>query len=317
MKSNLVFRFGGESLLTSEKMSSELQRNGIFFLQRLARATGIVLATQGAGMVLYPRMKRLFSISCIGSIVLLSSCTLTQQQAPLSTEDAAAQSRAASELDAALIKEEIRLIKEAREEEKRRAREEAEQKAREEAEEKAREEAEARAEAEERAREEADEQARKGAEAEAAAEELAGIEAEAKEESSESDRIPQLLNNRSKHKEQAETVITPTAEQQEAARALLASQSKPKTKKTTAEEHATPPAPQEPEVTSQQEEFQLPGSEIGGGLRTRRFAPPEEAISRDDDDTPLPNSVELRGLRSPVMKGNLPMNIDGKIIKED
>ncbi|MBQ9830130.1 MAG: hypothetical protein IJO38_07290, partial [Akkermansia sp.] len=83
-------------------------------------------------------MKRLFPISCIGSIVLLSSCTLTQQQAPLSAEDAAAQSRAASELDAALIQEEIRLIKEAREEEKRRAREEAEQKAREEAEEKAR-----------------------------------------------------------------------------------------------------------------------------------------------------------------------------------
>ena len=31
MKIKLVFRFGGESLLTSDKMSSELQRNGIFF----------------------------------------------------------------------------------------------------------------------------------------------------------------------------------------------------------------------------------------------------------------------------------------------
>ena len=31
MKSNLVFRFGGESLLISDKMSSELQRNGVFF----------------------------------------------------------------------------------------------------------------------------------------------------------------------------------------------------------------------------------------------------------------------------------------------
>ena len=66
-----------------------------------------------------------------------------------------------------------------------------------------------------------------------------------------------------------------------------------------------------------QEEVQLPGSELSGGLRTRRFAPPEEAISRDDNDEPLPNTVEMRGLRSPVMKGNLPMNIDGKIIKED
>ena len=306
-------------------MSRELQRNGIFFLQRLARATGIVLATQGAGMVLYPRMKRLFPISCIGSIILLSSCTLTQQQAPLSAEDAAAQSRAASELDAALIQEEIRLIKEAREEEKRRAREEAEQKAREEAEEKAREEAEARAEAEERAREEAEaraaeeERAREEAEARAAEEERAREEAEARaaeeertrtdaEEQQEAgnDRTPQLLSSRRKQKAEEE-IITPTAEQQEAARKMLAEQAvKNQDKKKAA-----------PVTEHEQEEVQLPGSELRGGLRTRRFAPPEEAISRDDNDEPLPNSVELRGLRSPVMKGNLPMNIDGKIIKED
>ena len=280
-------------------MSRELQRNGIFFLQRLARATGIVLATQGAGMVLYPRMKRLFPISCIGSIILLSSCTLTQQQAPLSAEDAAAQSRAASELDAALIEEEIRLIKEAREEEKRRAREEAEQKAREEAEEKAREEAEARAEAEERAREEA--------EARAAEEERARTDAEEQQEAG-NDRTPQLLSSRRKQKAEEE-IITPTAEQQEAARKMLAEQAvKNQNKK-----KAAPVTEHEQE----EEEVQLPGSELRGGLRTRRFAPPEEAISRDDNDEPLPNSVELRGLRSPVMKGNLPMNIDGKIIKED
>ena len=292
-------------------MSRELQRNGIFFLQRLARATGIVLATQGAGMVLYPRMKRLFPISCIGSIILLSSCTLTQQQAPLSAEDAAAQSRAASELDAALIEEEIRLIKEAREEEKRRAREEAEQKAREEAEEKAREEAEARAEAEERAREEAEaraaeeERAREEAEARAAEEERARTDAEEQQEAG-NDRTPQLLSSRRKQKAEEET-ITPTAEQQEAARKMLAEQAvKDQGKKKAA-----------PVTEHEQEEVQLPGSELRGGLRTRRFAPPEEAISRDDNDEPLPNSVELRGLRSPVMKGNLPMNIDGKIIKED
>ena len=280
-------------------MSRELQRNGIFFLQRLARATGIVLATQGAGMVLYPRMKRLFPISCIGSIILLSSCTLTQQQAPLSAEDAAAQSRAASELDAALIEEEIRLIEEAREEEKRRAREEAEQKAREEAEEKAREEAEARAEAEERAREEA--------EARAAEEERAREDAEEQQEAG-NDRTPQLLSSRRKQKAEEE-IITPTAEQQEAARKMLAKQAV----KNQGKKKAAPVTEHEQE----EEEVQLPGSELRGGLRTRRFAPPEEAISRDDNDEPLPNSVELRGLRSPVMKGNLPMNIDGKIIKED
>ena len=294
-------------------MSRELQRNGIFFLQRLARATGIVLATQGAGMVLYPRMKRLFPISCIGSIILLSSCTLTQQQAPLSAEDAAAQSRAASELDAALIEEEIRLIKEAREEEKRRAREEAEQKAREEAEEKAREEAEARAEAEERAREEAEaraaeeERAREEAEARAAEEERARTDAEEQQEAG-NDRSPQLLSSRRKQKAEEET-ITPTAEQQEAARKMLAEQAV----KNQDKKKAAPVTEHEQE----EEEVQLPGSELRGGLRTRRFAPPEEAISRDDNDEPLPNSVELRGLRSPVMKGNLPMNIDGKIIKED
>lgn len=302
-------------------MSRELQRNGIFFLQRLARATGIVLATQGAGMVLYPRMKRLFPISCIGSIVLLSSCTLTQQQAPLSAEDAAAQSRAASELDAALVQEEIRLIKEAREEEKRRAREEAEQKAREEAEEKAREEAEekareeakARAEAEERAREEAEaraaeeERAREEAAARAAEEERARTAAEEQQEAG-NDRTPQLLSSRRKQKAEEET-ITPTAEQQEAARKMLAEQAV----KNQDKKKAAPVTEHEQE----EEEVQLPGSELRGGLRTRRFAPPEEAISRDDNDEPLPNSVELRGLRSPVMKGNLPMNIDGKIIKED
>lgn len=302
-------------------MSRELQRNGIFFLHRLARATGIVLATQGAGMLLYTRMKRLFPISCMGSILLLSSCTLTRQQAPLTAEDAAAQSRAASELDAALIIEEERLFKEAREEEKRRAREEAEQKAREEAEEKAREEAVAKAEAEERAREEAEERAREEAEekareeakAKAEAEERAREKAEAQareaEQEAEKSRTPQLLSSRRKQKAQDE-IITPTAEQQEAARKMLAEQAaKPKAVKK--------PAPVSIAEDEEQEEVQLPGSALSGGLRTRRFAPPEEAVSRDDHDEPLPNSVELRGLRSPVMKGNLPMNIDGKIIKED
>lgn len=104
--------------------------------------------------------------------------------------------------------------------------------------------------------------------------------------------------------------IAPTPEQQETARKMLEKEAAPAPRK------KTEPAPV-PEPAPVRDELQLPGSELRGGLRTRRFAPPEEAISRDDDDEPLPNSVELRGLRSPVMKGSLPMNIDGKIIKED
>ena len=52
-------------------------------------------------------------------------------------------------------------------------------------------------------------------------------------------------------------------------------------------------------------------------VRKLRVSLAEEAISRENDDEPMPNSVELRGLRSPVMKGNLPMNIDGKINKDN
>lgn len=55
---------------------------------------------------------------------------------------------------------------------------------------------------------------------------------------------------------------------------------------------------------------------IPGGLRMRRFAPPEEAVSSSDEAEPAPNSVELHGFRSPSLKGGkLPMNINGKINK--
>lgn len=57
---------------------------------------------------------------------------------------------------------------------------------------------------------------------------------------------------------------------------------------------------------------------IPGGLRMGRFAPPEEAISSDENDAPAPNSVELHGFRSPNLKGGkLPMNINGKINKPE
>ena len=141
-------------------------------------------------------------------------------------------------------------------------------------------------------------------------------------------RTPQLLSSRRRAKadtaapapeteapretedEKPAEEIAPTPEQQEAARKMLEQEAAPAPRKKAA------PAPV-PEPAPVRDELQLPGSELRGGLRTRRFAPPEEAISRDDNDEPLPNSVELRGLRSPVMKGRLPMNIDGKIIKED
>ncbi len=56
---------------------------------------------------------------------------------------------------------------------------------------------------------------------------------------------------------------------------------------------------------------------IPGGLRMRRFAPPEEAVSSSDEIAPTPNSVELHGFRSPSLKGGkLPMNINGKINKD-
>lgn len=56
------------------------------------------------------------------------------------------------------------------------------------------------------------------------------------------------------------------------------------------------------------------------GLRLGNFAPPEEAASRAESTQPRPNAVELRGLRSPMLRGGrLPMDINGKLTtdKED
>ena len=288
-------------------------------------------------------------------MIMLSSCTLTQQQAPLTAEDAEAQRLALSELEKALIAEEKRILEEAKAAEAARAKAEAEERAREEAEEKAREAAEAKAEAEERAREEAEEKEREAAEAKAEAEERAREEAEEKEreaaeakaeaeerareeaeekarkaaETEEQDRKkanqsaekpasatdeshqqrkPRLLTTRG-HAKEKDAPIVPTAEQQEAARKLLSKTSKAKSvPKAGREPQKAPqhePAPQPAIETN--EEVQLPGSVTSGALRMRRFAPPEEAISKDDEDAPLPNSVEMRGLRSPVMKGQLPI----------
>lgn len=210
------------------------------------------------------------------SFVLLSSCTLTQQQIQIPVETTAEEAQAADELEAALLQEEITIQKEAKE-----AAEAA---------------AKAEAEAEARRQEE---------------EAKAAIEKEAEQE-----YTPQLLTTR-KTTEVADTDnteqekdenISPTPEQQEAALALLQEQ----------ETNKEAPAAEKPvHEAPVQDDMSLPDNGFIGGLRTRRFAPPEEASSRDTDDEPMPNRVELRGFRSPTLKGRLPMNIDGKIIKED
>ena len=226
----------------------------------------------------------------------------------MSAEDITAQLRAAAELDEALEKEEMRLIQEALAAEKAKAEEEA----RREAEEKAREEAEeaeaARLAAEEKAAEEAEQQARQ-------AEEAARQDALAEKPAA----TPGLLTSRGKRRpaDTAEKNIIPTAAQQEAARALLNKTTPPHPKAVRTPETAEKETPQAKQPEQPQEDVQLPGSVRNGVLRTRRFAPPEEAISNKDEDEPMPNSVEMRGFRSPVMKATLPMNLDGKIIKKD
>lgn len=97
----------------------------------------------------------------------------------------------------------------------------------------------------------------------------------------------------------------PTAAQQAAAHAIIAEEAAAR-----AEEEIllnTPAAPAD--------EADAAPTLSTGGLRMRRFAPPEEAVSSDEGtDTPLPNAAELHGLRSPVLRGGaLPMDINGKI----
>ena len=102
------------------------------------------------------------------------------------------------------------------------------------------------------------------------------------------------------------TPAKPTAEQQAAAHAALAEQA--------AEEAVLFNTPAAAEESSP-----APAEISTGGLRLRRFAPPEEAVSSaEGNDIPLPNSAELHGLRSPMLRGGaLPMDINGKINPTD
>ncbi len=107
--------------------------------------------------------------------------------------------------------------------------------------------------------------------------------------------------------------ITPSAEQMEAALALIAAENKKQSSgnKTapaqhTATESATATAAP---VIVQNNTSGIPGR---GGLRMGHFAPREEATSTADANAPLPNAAERHGLRSPSLPKSLPMNIDGK-----
>lgn len=256
-------------------------------------------------MIEYPRMKRFGSISYICTAVLLSACSVTQLP-ELSPEDAAAQALAAQELDDALRQEYRTAAAEAREAEAEAIRELRARMAREKAEEEQRIAAEAAEYAARLAAEKAEEE--QPAETEPAAAE----EETAESPSAPPRRGPGLLTSRARKADKKQNEA-PTAEQQAAARRLLAEQATPAPAKT------APARPQKKEAqpaTMAETRDEQP-QDLRSVLRIRRFAPPEEAISRENDDEPMPNSVELRGLRSPVMKGNLPMNIDGKINKDN
>jgi len=116
--------------------------------------------------------------------------------------------------------------------------------------------------------------------------------------------VPTLLSTRRKMQPEASAqepaTISPTEEQSKAALQLLntPATSQPNT------EHISKPETDAP----------LPGN---GRPVLRAYMRPEEATSTRDAEAPQPNSVELRGLRSPEMPNTLPMNIDGKLLHQN
>ncbi len=101
--------------------------------------------------------------------------------------------------------------------------------------------------------------------------------------------------------------ITPTAEQQAAAAAL---QNESGSVETTGDTMSLPTAP----VTQAATPTYRPTTAIPGrsGLRMGHFAPPEEAASSGENAVPAPNAAELRGLRSPSLPKNLPLDVNGQ-----
>ena len=100
--------------------------------------------------------------------------------------------------------------------------------------------------------------------------------------------------------------VTPTAEQQATAAATLQESVVAEVVATedTLSLPTTAPTYQSTSTTSA-----IPGR---SGLRMGRFAPPEEAASSSENAAPTPNAAELRGLRSPALPKNLPLDINGQ-----
>lgn len=101
-------------------------------------------------------------------------------------------------------------------------------------------------------------------------------------------------------KQEQNAKVTPTAEQQAAATETL--------QEITSAVESTGTTLSLP-VT---ETVVTPGIPGRSGLRMGRFAPPEEAASAGENAAPTPNTAELRGLRSPSLPKNLPLDINGQ-----
>ncbi len=103
-------------------------------------------------------------------------------------------------------------------------------------------------------------------------------------------------------KQEQTATVTPTAEQQAAATASL--QESVNEVEATGETLSLPTT-----ESTYQSTTDIPGR---SGLRMGRFAPPEEAASSGENAAPAPNTAELRGLRSPALPKNLPLDINGQ-----
>lgn len=111
-------------------------------------------------------------------------------------------------------------------------------------------------------------------------------------------------------KEQKATTVTPTAEQQTAAEALLVPEKSGVTyveaTQSTLQLPSEAPAYEAP---TYQPTTSIPGR---SGLRMGHFAPPEEAASTGENKAPTPNAVDMHGLRSPSLPKNLPLDVNGQ-----
>lgn len=149
-------------------------------------------------------------------------------------------------------------------------------------------------------------------------------------------RRPQLFSSRGRRKVQVDAPAevapaAPTEKQQAAARKMLAQQDKKKEKARPAPVPTAAPVQEKVVVVHKPtpgispETTPLPPAPslavapapppARGALRGSLFTPSAND-NEEEEDTPLPNSVELRGLRSPLMGRQLPMSIDGKLNKK-